>query len=175
MFIDHFDCILVLCMSLFIIGVKCFCILKLNEGPPICSGYAASNVRPLFCSFPLCKQWSQRVGNRSWLGSNSGLEAQLLRGTNPNSRKSKLGVGRKKGRLLQRSCVMWFKGENGWSWSFQRWRARRGGRRRCSRGCKQEEKCSSKQRIPPRPRPAPRCLFFLHYCEKNGRKDSFLV
>ena len=38
-----------------------------------------------------------------------GLEAKRLRGANPNSRKSKLWDGRKKGRSLQRSCVMWLK------------------------------------------------------------------
>ena len=37
----------------------------------------------------------------------SGLEVPGLRGSNPNSRKSKLWDGRKKGRSLQRSCVMW--------------------------------------------------------------------
>ena len=39
----------------------------------------------------------------------SGLEVPGLRGANPNSRKSKLWDGRKKGRSLQRSCVMWLK------------------------------------------------------------------
>ena len=40
---------------------------------------------------------------------NPGLEVLRLRGANPNSRKSKLWDGRKKGRSLQRSCVMWLK------------------------------------------------------------------
>ena len=131
--------------------------------------WKGSNVRPIRLQLSICKQWSQRVGNWSRLGQNSRLEGEPLRGSNPNSRKSKSGVRRKKGRLLQsRSCVMWFKGGRGWSWTW-RWRARRGGRLRCSRGCKRAEKCSSRQRAPPRPRPAPRFLFFHNILKKKLR------
>ena len=64
---------------------------------------------------------------------------------------------------------MWFKGGWGWSWTWP-WRARRGERRRCSSGCKRAEKCSSKQKAPPRPRPAPRCLFSYNILKRMWRK-----
>ena len=101
-----------------------------------------------------------------------GLEAKRLRGANPNSRKSKLWDGRKKGRSLQRSRVMWLKEGTPSSCPPTPWRALREGELpRCSSDFKLEERCSSSRRAPlPRPRPAPRCLKFVYF--STGRETN---
>ena len=125
------------------------------------------NTRPLCCSFPLTTTSNEGKGlkvkptrMKSW------TRGPTVARQEPNSRKSKTGVGRKKGRLFQRSCVLCDSKEKPGGSCFSTWRALRGELPRCSRDCRRAEKCSWKPRTPRRPRPAPRCLFFLKYLKE---------
>ena len=122
---------------------------------------------PSDCSFPFASNEAKGLEIEADLDKT--LDSRLSRyaAATPTAESRNRVSGGKKADCC-RNCVMWFKGGRGWSWTW-RWRARRGGRLRCSRGCKRAEKCSSRQRAPPRPRPAPRFLFFHNILKKKFR------
>ena len=64
------------------------------------------NARPLSHSLPFASNEAKGLEIKADLRQKSRLDGELSRGINPNSRKSKSGVGRKKGRLLQREVVL---------------------------------------------------------------------